>query len=59
MNIAVGRSTPSPTEPPRAALDAVSKRFGSLQAVDTFSFDVAGGEVHALIGGTAPARRPR
>jgi ABC-type uncharacterized transport system ATPase subunit len=52
----VGRSEPAPASPPLAALDAVSKRFGSLQAVDELSFDVAGGEVHALIGGNGAGK---
>jgi general nucleoside transport system ATP-binding protein len=44
------------TDAPLAALDRVSKRFGTLQAVDEFTFDVAAGEVHALIGGNGAGK---
>jgi len=35
---------------PAAALEGVSKRFGATLALDSVDFDVAGGEIHAIIG---------
>jgi ABC-type sugar transport system ATPase subunit len=34
----------------RIALDRISKRFGATQALADVSFDLAGGEIHALVG---------
>jgi simple sugar transport system ATP-binding protein len=42
--------------PPLAQLDAVTKRFGSLVAVDSLSLDVRGGEVHGLVGGNGAGK---
>ncbi len=36
--------------PARASLRGISKRFGATQALDDVSFDLAAGEVHALVG---------
>jgi ABC-type uncharacterized transport system ATPase subunit len=43
---------PAPVGAPPLALGlrGVSKRFGTVQANDEISFDVAGGSVHALVG---------
>lgn len=38
------------TSAPLAAADDISKRFFATQALDAVSFDLQGGEVHALIG---------
>ena len=39
-----------PASPARASLRGMSKRFGATQALDDVSFDLAAGEVHALVG---------
>ena len=33
-----------------ARFDNVSKRFGQTQALDSVTFELAAGEVHALVG---------
>ena len=44
--------------PNRVAIDVkgISKRFGTLLAVDNVSFTVAGGEIFGLLGPNARAR---
>jgi ABC-type uncharacterized transport system ATPase subunit len=40
-------------------VDRLSKRFDAVTAVDDISFAVPVGSTTALLGVTAPARRPR
>ena len=42
--------TTDPLPPPLLRVDAVSKRFGAVTALDQVSFDVRAGEVLALLG---------
>jgi len=37
-------------------LDAVTKRFGGVTALDAVSFGIAGGEVHAVVGGNGAGK---
>ena len=37
-------------DPPVAAADRISKRFGATQALDEVSIELRGGQVHALVG---------
>lgn len=41
-----------------ARFENVSKRFGETQALDAVTFELAVGEVHALVGEMALASRP-
>ena len=50
-------AAPADNEPVLIARD-LRKKYGSLQAVDGVSFEVASGEVSASWDRTAPARRP-
>ena len=40
------------------AVEALTKRYGSLVAVDGISFEVRRGETFGILGPTAPARPP-
>ena len=41
---------PADAAAPRLALRGISKRYGSVLANDRIDIDVAGGEIHALLG---------
>jgi len=41
---------PAAGPPPLLSLRGMSKRFGSLQALDDVSLDIAAGEIHCLLG---------
>jgi simple sugar transport system ATP-binding protein len=50
--IAPAGTTPAPaaSAPPLLSLAGMSKRFGSLQALDQVSLEIAPGEIHCLLG---------
>ena len=47
---AAAAATTTATVPPLLSLRGLSKRFGSLQALEEVSFDIAPAEIHALLG---------
>ena len=38
-------------------MDHISKEFSGVKALDDIHFDLREGEIHALVGETAPANR--
>ena len=44
------------TPTPLLRLDGITKRFPGVLANDSVDFDVQAGEIHALLGETAPGK---
>lgn len=42
--------TQSETKPPRLSVCGICKHFGGIQALKNISFEIAAGEIHALVG---------